>query len=99
MRSLFYIALCSVIFCFLSACDRTPDHIIKPKAMEDLLIDIHKSEAINRKKLSKIRFNRTERRVRNAVLKKHGVDKALFDSSLMWYGHHLPKYSRYTITL
>ena len=46
MRSLFYIALCSVILCLFPACDRTPDHIIKPKAMEDLLVDIHKSEAI-----------------------------------------------------
>ena len=88
MRSLFYIALCSVILCLFPACDRTPDHIIKPKAMEDLLVDIHKSEAIIEKNYQK--YGSIE--LRNAVLKKHGVDKALFDSSLMWYGHHLPKY-------
>ncbi|WP_302548580.1 DUF4296 domain-containing protein [Coprobacter fastidiosus] len=92
MRSLFYIALCSVILCLFPACDRTPDHIIKPKAMEDLLVDIHKSEAIIEKNYQKYGSIEQKEELRNAVLKKHGVDKALFDSSLMWYGHHLPKY-------
>ena len=40
--------------------------------MEDLLVDIHKSEAIIEKKLSEIRFHRTKEELRNAVLKKHG---------------------------
>ena len=65
MRSLFYIALCSVILCLFPACDRTPDHIIKPKAMEDLLVDIHKSEAI-----IEIWFHRTKRRTAQRRAKK-----------------------------
>ena len=70
MRSLFYIALCSVILCLFPACDRTPDHIIKPKAMEDLLVDIHKSEAIIEKNYQKYGSIEQKEELRNAVLKK-----------------------------
>ena len=92
MRSLFYIVLCASVVCLFSACDRTPDHIIKPKAMEDLLIDIHKTEAIIEKNYQKYGTLEQKELLRNTVFKNHGVDKAMFDSSLMWYGHHLPKY-------
>lgn len=92
MKSLLYIVLCFTVLCLFPACDRTPDHIIKPKAMESLLVDIHKSEAIIEKDYNKYGSIEQKKQMRNAVLRKHGVDQAAFDSSLMWYGHHLPMY-------
>ncbi|WP_455498275.1 DUF4296 domain-containing protein [Coprobacter sp.] len=92
MKSLFYIVLCCTLLCLFSACDRTPDQIIKPKAMENLLVDVHKSEAIIEKDYNKYGSLEQKRQMRNAILEKHGVDQATFDSSLMWYGHHLPVY-------
>lgn len=92
MRSLLYIVLIVSIVCLFPACDRTPDHIIKPKAMEDLLVDIHKTEAMIEKNYQEYGPIEKKEELRNAVLKSHGVNKAIFDSSLMWYGHHLPKY-------
>ena len=38
--------ICGVIALGSAACDRTPDYVIKPDDMADLLVDIHKGEGV-----------------------------------------------------
>lgn len=83
-----------VLFLFMTSCKPTvPSEYIQPEEMEDILYDYHMSQAMAYQK------SRTESHApaagnnpvynRNlyyhAVLKKHGVTEAEFDSSLVYY--------------
>lgn len=76
-----------VLLGFVIACKPgTPKQYIQPKKMEDILVDYHLSKA-----MSQYANNSGSSRDYNqalyleAVLKKHGVTKAQFDSSLVYY--------------
>lgn len=76
----------------LTACSKTPSWVIPEKEMEQLLFDMHLAEAEIDNDYSE--FNDSIRRSRlfEAVFQKHGVDRASFDTSLVWYAGHLDLY-------
>ena len=81
-------ALLSVaVVCMLAACKPgTPSRYIQPDDMEDILYDYHIGQAMAQMEdgsLEQRNFDRTLNMA--AVLKKHGVTKAEFDSSLVYY--------------
>jgi len=76
-----------VLLVFLVACKPgTPSEYIQPDKMEDILVDYHMARAIGEEAMSN---NGTEYYIQevyiDAVLKKHGVTRAEFDSSLVYY--------------
>ena len=80
------LAICSCLILFASCQVKTPKDIIQPDRMEALLYDYHIVQAMGNE-----RGNNHEYHVKlyhEYVFKKHGVTKALFDSSLVWYTRH-----------
>lgn len=75
------------------ACKPTvPSQYIQPDDMEDLLFDYHLASAMAKTghTSEQTDFNRVK--YFNAVLKKHGVTEAEFDSSLVYYYSHVDRF-------
>lgn len=90
-------ALWSVlVMLVLAACKPgTPSRYIQPGDMEDILYDYHIGQAIAQMEdgsLEQRNFDRTVNMA--AVLKKHGVTKAEFDSSLVYYYTHADRFQK-----
>lgn len=87
------IAVISIlVVTLLTACQRRPDYVLSDKAMEDLLIDVHKTEAVITLNQNKYPSEDKKRTIREAVYMRHNTTQAQFDSSLVWYGNHLDVY-------
>lgn len=67
-----------------------PKHIIQPDDMEDILYDCYVSDGMANLDYDSIRYYNA-RLYRLAVLKKHGVTEAEFDSSMVYYTRHADK--------
>lgn len=81
-------AFCSVaVACLLAACKPgTPSRYIQPGEMEDILYDYHIGQSMAQMEDGSIEQRNYDRTLNMAaVLKKHGVTKAEFDSSLVYY--------------
>ena len=59
-----------------------PSKYIQPNEMEEILYDYHLAGAMARNNMGD---GKTEYAYRLAALKKHGVDQAKFDSSMVYY--------------
>ena len=78
-------------FAVLCACKPSiPRDVIQPDDMEDILYDYHLVSAIADLHSDSSRFYNT-RLYQLAVLKKHGVTEAQFDSSMVYYTRHTEK--------
>ncbi len=83
------IALC------LLACDRTPPMVLGREPMARLLVDLELADGFAKERLLDGYSRDSARRaLRSSVLAKHGVNEAILDSSLRWYGRHLPNYMK-----
>ncbi len=76
----------------IASCSRRPDYLIGEKEMEALLVDIHKTEAVIESNYSLYSSNADKKKLREAVFLRHGVTQEQFDTTLVWYGHHIDKY-------
>lgn len=76
-----------ITICLLTACKPgTSSRYIQPDEMEDILYDYHIGQAMAQLEDEKMDQRNYDRIVNMAaVLKKHGVSKAEFDSSLVYY--------------
>lgn len=78
-------------FAVLCACKPSiPRSVIQPDDMEDILYDYHLADAAANLNNDSSRFYNT-RLYQLAVLKKHGVTEAEFDSSMVYYTRHTEK--------
>lgn len=77
----------------LSSCHPTPKGVLSEKKMTKLLIDLHKAEGLTEIQYKQYASDSMKLQVKQAVYNRHNIDQATFDSSLMWYGHHLDRYS------
>lgn len=77
---------------FFTACDNRPFHVLSDKKMEAVLFDVYiaQTEIDNNHAV----FSDSARKadLLNAVFQKHKINKADFDSSLVWYSDNLDKY-------
>ncbi len=89
MRNLFVILLSLFIFV---ACNGTPDYVIPPKKMAEVMADVHTGEAVVESNARSFPTDSTKKALMQSVYIKHGVTSAQMDTSLYWYGHHLDKY-------
>lgn len=76
----------AVILLMVSCIPGTPSEYIQPDDMEDILVDYHMARAMSgRAEGSYEEMNYEQALYIEAVLQKHGVTKAEFDSSLIYY--------------
>lgn len=86
------ILIASLVLLVVTACDHTPDYVIKSKEMTGLLVDIHKGEGLLDLSGGQYRTDSMKKAIKQSVLLDHGVTQEQFDTSLVWYGHNLEKY-------
>lgn len=97
MRKLLVILLVMVAF---AACDSTPDYVIPPKKMAELMADVHTGEAVVESNSRTFSNDSLKRTFMQSIYMKHGVTSAQVDTSLYWYGNNLTKYSEmYKLTI
>lgn len=80
------IVLVGLLLGFASCKEGVPDDVIQPMQMENLLYDYHVAKSMAENLSQKERYKR--KLYYEFVLKKHHVDKAKFDSSMVWYTRH-----------
>lgn len=85
-----------VVLCLApTACNTRPDYVIDEDTMTDLLVDVHMSEGlldVQGRQMSDHKNYGQE--VMAAVLLKHGVTRAQYDTSLVWYSQNLKRLIR-----
>lgn len=88
MKRIFGFALFAFVVTILVSCKpKVPSDVIQPNKMEDLLYDYHLAQAVaDQDAPNKSDYNR--RLYFDAVLKKHEVTQAEFDSSMLYYQRH-----------
>ena len=69
----------------LSCTPSVPDKYLQPDEMEDILFDYYLSQAVANQTQTRAQTAYNRYAYYNAVLKKHGVTEADFDSSLVYY--------------
>lgn len=74
------------------ACSRTPDGIIRHGDMVDLLVDIHKAEAVISREGPQFHSDSMRSVIKQSIYALHNVNSAQVDSSLAWYGYHMEEY-------
>lgn len=92
MRHLFPLLLASLS---LLSCNSRPEYVIDEDTMTSLLVDVHLSEGlleVQGKQISD--HDNYSQELMAAVLLRHGVTKAQYDTSLIWYSQNLKKLIR-----
>ena len=87
IASILFVALLSLV-----SCKQQDEGILNKREMTDLLVDIHKSEAVIALNYSKFPNDSAKSVIREAVFNRHKITQAQFDSSLVWYGNHIEEY-------
>ena len=92
-RSVSASGLSALAVCFLlalavcmTAC--RPRGILTSRQMREVLVDLHKTDALLQVHGLQYGHDQEEDRYYAAVLEEHGVTQAQFDSSIVWYTHH-----------
>ncbi len=87
--------ICFILCMMISAsCIDRPDYVLDEDQMVDLLVDVHKAEGLLETQASTNNDQEYMKAVMAAVLVEHGVSRAQYDSSLMWYARHLKELVR-----
>lgn len=75
------------------ACQRTPPMVLGEEPMARLMVDLELAEGLTlQRTLPGYSIDSSRLTLRRSVLAKHGVNEAVLDSSLRWYGAHLPRF-------
>lgn len=82
-------AFALVALLLLSTCSKVPDGILSEKRMQSVLKDMLLAESMTNIDYSKFRSDTMKVALFESVFRKHGITKADYDSSLMWYGRNL----------
>ena len=77
---------------FFTACDNRPFHVLSDKKMETVLFDVYIAQAEIDNNNAVFSDSARKADLLNAVLQKHKINKAVFDSSLVWYSDNLENY-------
>ena len=89
-HSLFILLAISALATLIACKPSVPQEIIQPGDMEDILYDYHVAQAMaSEERSDNMNFERAKYFL--AVLEKHGVTQADFDSSMVYYYGHLDR--------
>ncbi len=87
------IVLLIVAAAIFTSCDSTPSGVINKKDMAHVLADFAKAEMLIEQKPDLFPDDSAKLLLKQSILKKYDADLAMYDSSLVWYGHNLKVYS------
>lgn len=91
MRHLFTLLACGLL---LTACISRPDYVIDEQRLTAVLIDVHMAEGLLDMQNTELRMSQDttyQKEVMAAVLARHGLKKADYDTSLIWYSQNLSR--------
>lgn len=88
------IILYTALLLLLGACKHRADGVLSEKKMVDLLVDIHKTEAVMALNYNQYPNDQSRQATREAVYIRHNTNQAQFDTSLTWYGNHIDIYMK-----
>lgn len=96
MRILTKICLSGIIAIgiLFAGCEKRPEGVLSDSEMEDLMTDLALAEAYSQSGEYMKLPDSVRSRLGEAVLKKHGVDRATLDSTYSWYARNLEDYYR-----
>lgn len=78
----------------LAACSNRPDGVMSQREMRNFLTELHLLEGVLSQNQSGMSDDRTEVYYYNALFEKHGITKADFDSSLVYYTKQPKRFER-----
>lgn len=76
----------------IAACSSTPSGILSPDKMARVLADVYRAEAVIDFNTALYSGDSMKQVVKQSVYQAHKISEADFDSSLVWYGHHIEEY-------
>lgn len=89
LRQHFFLLVSVIVTMSVASCSPSvPDKYIQPGQLEDILYDYHLSRALAEHVTDDNNTNYRRNLYYRAVLKKHGVTEAEFDSSMVYYYTH-----------
>lgn len=94
LAQLFFVFVTSLLAGAVTSCSHRPDHVIASSKMTDILVDVHKAEGLLEVQRAVYPTDADKQEIVAAVLVKHGVTRAEYDSSLIWYSTHLKDFIR-----
>lgn len=99
MRKLLYLVFAMLTVTVVASCIDRPEIVLDEDQMIDVLVDVHRAEGLLELQQQQGNFrgeelDTYEKSVIAAVLQKHGVSRAQYDTSLMWYAEHLKLLTR-----
>lgn len=83
-----------IIMILASGCDKRPEGVLSESEMENLLTDLFIAEAYEQSPEASKLPDSIRNNLGDAVLKQHGVDRAILDSTYSWYSRNLDDYFR-----
>lgn len=78
---------------FVSSCSRVPGYVIPPDKMAEVLADLNIAETVVDNNYPEYPSDSARMLLKQSVLAKHGYTLETLDTSFMWYGANLTKYS------
>lgn len=81
-----------LVAALLFSCSKVPDGILSEKEMKAVLIDMQLAEAMISTDYEKYKDDAEKEALYQAVFRKHEIEQAVYDSSLIWYGRNLDVY-------
>jgi len=88
VRLLYTVLFISLFF----SCDRTPNGVLSQSKMKDVMIDMQIAEEMITMDSKTYRLVEEKEALYRAVLQKHHISQAEYDSSIVWYGKNLNLY-------
>lgn len=85
------VIIISILLLF-TGCRKQPEGVLSDKEMENLLVDIHKTEAVITLNHNRYPSDDKKRAMREAVFIRHNTTQEQFDYSLEWYGKNINLY-------
>lgn len=76
----------------LFSCSKVPSGILTEKEMKDVLIDMQLAEAVISTNYKEYGTDAQKEALYQSVFRKHNIEQAVYDSSLVWYGRNLDVY-------
>lgn len=78
----------------LTGCNSIPDYVIPPDRMAELLADIHIGETVVESNFGSYPSDSARMLLKQSIVSAHGYTMAQLDTSFMWYGAHLDRYTQ-----
>lgn len=86
--------LALVATAMLSACGKTPSGVLSEKEMRNVMTDMLIAESMVNVEYNTYQNDTVKMALYESVFRKHGINQAVYDSSLVWYGRNLDTYMK-----